>query len=383
MTGEERSTLPKRNWIALVATLCVALLVGLWFATRNHSQTSSNKVGAILPLTGPGAPFGESSRNALLLAAEEINAVPEGPRIELLIEDGMTDPRASVTAFNRLHDARGTRLFITTVSSVSLALAPLADQRESLLFANASHPQVTEGRRFALRYSNTASDEARVLLDFVSQHSPASSRLYIIALNDDYGRAYVQELRAAGARHSGISIVGEGFYDRAATDFRTVVTKAIASTPDTVILIGFGRSLGLCLRQLRELGYGGPFVASLGFILTADAVMAAGEAIRGGSFLNFTFVSDPGARIFREKYRTRYGADPVPNAVIDYGTLYLLAQGLRAVGNEPSKLTSYFRGLGRAHLPTGDVTISVQGDIFTPVRVVPVPSTGAISLWGE
>lgn len=373
----------KRRWIAIAAVLGVALLVGLWLATRNSSQTSSNRIGAILPLTGPGAPFGESSRNALLLAAEEINAAPDGTRIELLIEDGMTDPRASVTAFNRLHDVQGARLFMTTVSGVSLALAPLADQKECLLFANASHPQVTEGRRFVLRYSNTAPDEARVLLDFVSQRNPAWSRVYVIALNDDYGRAYVQELRVAGVRHPGLNIVGEEFYDRAATDFRTVVTKAIASSPDAVILIGFGRSMGLCLRQLRELGYSGPFVASLGFILTSDAVTAAGEAVRGGHFLNFAFVSEPGARTFRDKYRSRYGTDPAPNAVIDYGTLHLLAQALRAVGNEPSKLVSHLRGLGTAHLPTGDVTISAQGDILAPVRVVPVPSTGAISLWGE
>lgn len=372
----------KRLNLLLVGMGTLALIL-IFISLYMRRDSQGIKIGAILPLTGSGASFGESSRNALLLAAEEINAVPAGPRLKLLVEDGMTDPKASVTAFNRLHDMKGTRLFITSVSSVSLALAPLADQKGSLLFANASHPQVIDGRRLVLRYSNTAIDEAHVLINFISQHNSAWSRIYIIALNDDYGRAYVHELIKAGDLHSKLNYIGKEFYDRTTTDFRTLVTKVIASTPDAVILIGFGRSMGICVRQLRELGYRGPFIASLGFILTSDAITAAGEAIRGGYLLNFTFVSELGARNFRNKYRTRYGIDPTPNAVIDYGTLHLLSQGLKEVGREPSKLVLYFRGLGIAHLPTGDVSISAQGDIIAPVYVIPVPSTGVISLWGE
>ncbi|MGH9878527.1 MAG: ABC transporter substrate-binding protein [Nitrososphaera sp.] len=204
--------------------------------------------------------------------------------------------------------------------------------------------------------------------------------LYIIALNDDYGRAYVQELKTAASNRN-ITFVGEEFYDRAATDFRTVVTKATTRNPDAIVLIGFGRSMGLCIRQLRELGYTRPFVASLGFILTSDAMVAAGEAMRGGYFLNFTFVSEPGAVRFKEKYRLRYGQDPAPNAVIDYGTIYLLAQGIRALGDDPVRLAPYFRGLVTINLPTGDVSVSPHGDIIAPVRVETVPPAGPITLW--
>ncbi len=376
--------MPTTRWIILAAATCGILVLGVWVALRNHTNSSATRIAAILPLTGPGASFGESSRNALLLAADEINGTAnKGPRIDLVIEDGMTDPKSSVTAFNRLYDTKGIRHFITTVSSVSLALAPLADQKKSLLFANASHPLVTDNHQFVLRYSNTAPDEARVLVDFVAQHSPVWHRVYVIAVNDDYGRAYAQELSTRIGGHPEISIVGTEFYDRAATDFRTVTTKALSGTPDVVLLVGFGRSMGLCLRQLREIGYAGPFVASLGFVLTPDAVTAADEAVRGGYVLNFSFVSEAGARAFRDKYRARYGADPTPNAVIDYGTLHLLADGIRAVGNDPALLSSHIRALQQTHLPTGDVTISPQGDILAPVSVAAVPSTGTISLWGD
>ncbi|MGH9991252.1 MAG: ABC transporter substrate-binding protein [Nitrososphaera sp.] len=153
----------------------------MWlFALDHTSGATTTRIGAILPLTGPGASFGQSSKNALMMATDEINKNLENARLELLVEDGMTDPKASVSAFSRLYYAEDTRIFITSISSVSLALAPLVEGKQSLLFANASHPQVTTGRKFVFRYSNTAQDESRVLHDFVSNRTKWS-RLYIVS----------------------------------------------------------------------------------------------------------------------------------------------------------------------------------------------------------
>lgn len=358
-------------------------MISIIIQLYSKSQQDTVKIGAILPLTGPGAPFGEASQNAILLALDEINATSQGPIFEVLIEDGMTDTKSSISAFNRLYDLYDTRLFLTFVSSVSLALGPLADQKEVLLFANASHPQITKDRKFVFRYSNTAKDEVNTLANFINSQTPKWSQIYIIALNDDYGRSYVQEMTNSNLDSTKITIAGVEYYDRLATDFRALATKAIAKVPDAVILIGFGRSMGLCIRQLRELGFDRPFIASLGFVLSKDAVVAAGESCRGGYYLNFTFVSHPGAKEFRRKYRSRYGVDPAPNAAIDYGTVYLLAQGVNAVGNNPNKLASYYHSLGKVDLPTGEVNISNQGDIVAPVKVMAVPQSGAITLWEE
>ena len=156
-----------------------------------------------------------------------------------------------------------------------------------------------------------------------------------------------------------------------------------AKSPDAIILVGFGRSMGLCIRQLRELGYNQPFIASLGLVLSKDAIVAAGESCRGGYYLNFAFVSHPGAKEFRKKYYSQYGVDPAPNAVIDYGTIHLLAQGVNAVGDSPNKLVAYYHEHKIVDLPTGEVSITEQGDIVAPVKVIAVPQSGVITLWEE
>jgi branched-chain amino acid transport system substrate-binding protein len=364
-----------------VALGIIVILIALWFFTR--PQQGIPRVGAILPLTGSAASFGQASKNSLLLASDEINGVSGGPILKLLIEDDMTTVNGAVSAFNRLYDLDHVRLFTTFVSGISLSLAPLADKKGALLFANASAPQVTQGRKLVLRYSNTADEEAQVLFDFISRQTPSWSRLYVVAQNDDYGQAYVQALKSSIARFPNMALIGVDFYDLTINDFRTLAAKTTANNPDAVIIIGFGNAVGLYIRQLRESGFTGHFVASLGFILTTDAITTAGDAARGGYFINFSFVKESGARDFRQKYIARYSSDPAPNAVIDYGTLWLLAQGLRAVGPDPTKLSAYFRSLGTTHLPTGDVSITPQGDILAPVYVQQIPATGPISLWGD
>ncbi|TAK93647.1 MAG: amino acid ABC transporter substrate-binding protein [Verrucomicrobia bacterium] len=366
----------------LLAAIVVLLFVACLFQACNRpSQNQEFRIGAVLPLTGPGAPFGESSKNALILAQEELSAHSTNSPVRVLIEDGMTDARSSVSAFNHLLDVERCRVFITSVSSVSLALAPLADQKSVLLFANASHPDITKDHKFVLRYSNIASQEAGTMIDFIKGQQPPWSNIYLIALNDDYGRAYAQQIAVLVGQQAEFVVKGEEFYDRNTTDFRTIASKAIAANPDAIVLVGFGRSMGLCIRQLRELGYQRPFVASLGFVLNNDAVVAAGDAAKGGFFLNFAFVTQPGAKEFRRRYQDRFGSDPSPNAVIDYGTLYLLAKGINAVGNDPEKLANYFRTLGKAQLPTGEVSISASGDITAPVIVTPISPFGTVNLW--
>lgn len=366
--------------LAASITTIIAVVLILTFGPWKGGE-GSFRVGAILPLTGPAAPFGESSKNALLMAEEEINADHKLPRIELLVEDGMADPKSSLSAFRRLHDLKGVRYMMTLVSGVAMALAPAADEEGVLLFANASHPQITRDRDLVLRYSNLTSDEVRTVINFISEKHADWNRMHVIAINDDYGRVYSAELKATAAIKSQIVLAGTEFYDRDTTDFRTLATAVVAKKPDVVVVVGYGRSMGVCVRQLRELGYAGPFVASLGFVITGDAAKAAGNAVKGGYLVNFAFVNNKGALDFRDRYIKRYGKEPSPNAVIDYSTMYLLAHSIGKVGAEPTALARYLKGLGQVTLPTGAVAINPQGDIVAPVSVVPIPSSGVVKLW--
>src|SRR5436305_913524 len=87
------------------STLAVVLLaLAVWLPGCTKPPLGGITVGMLAPLTGPGARFGQSQRDAVQLAISEVNAAGGvgGRQVELVIEDTKTEPPTAVTAFTRM-----------------------------------------------------------------------------------------------------------------------------------------------------------------------------------------------------------------------------------------------------------------------------------------
>ena len=76
------------------------------------------KIGGIGPTTGGAAVYGQAVKNAMELAAEEINAAGgiNGAQVEIQFEDDEHDPEKAVNAYNSLKDW-GMQMLVGTVTS--------------------------------------------------------------------------------------------------------------------------------------------------------------------------------------------------------------------------------------------------------------------------
>ena len=104
------------------------------------------KIGAIMPLSGAAALYGELSRKGLDLAETEINTQGgiNGRPIKLIYEDDKGLPADAVTAFNKLKDIDGIKFVVSEMSSIALAIAPLANENQILqMDASATTPDYT------------------------------------------------------------------------------------------------------------------------------------------------------------------------------------------------------------------------------------------------
>ncbi len=105
-------------------------------AHRVSAEGDPIRIGAVLPLTGEGAFWGEHGRNGIQLAGEEINASGGvfGRKLELLIEDGRCNGAAASTAIQKLINVDRVSLIVGEVcSSATLAMAPIAERSKTLL----------------------------------------------------------------------------------------------------------------------------------------------------------------------------------------------------------------------------------------------------------
>ena len=113
------------------------------------------KIGAILPLTGDAAQWGIPPQKGAELAVEEINKAGgiNGKKLKLIVQDTKCEPKAGVSSFQKLISDKEIRIVIGGVcSSVTLAVAPIAEKNKILLISPAStNPKITNAGDYIFR----------------------------------------------------------------------------------------------------------------------------------------------------------------------------------------------------------------------------------------
>src|SRR5262245_5224847 len=96
----------KKVWIGAAVALVVASIVATWLIDRakNHSDSKTVKIGAILPLTGSSARYGKWIQEGLDLALEQVNSVGgvNGQRLVITYEDDQAQPSIAASAMQKL-----------------------------------------------------------------------------------------------------------------------------------------------------------------------------------------------------------------------------------------------------------------------------------------
>ena len=85
----------------------IGLLAALAFMlTVAAARADTIRIGAILPLTGPGALIGTQQMRGIQFAIDQANAKGgvHGNKIEVVFEDNQAKPDQSILSFNKLTD---------------------------------------------------------------------------------------------------------------------------------------------------------------------------------------------------------------------------------------------------------------------------------------
>lgn len=344
----------------------------MWKVINPKSDVGTIKIGAVLPLSGPVAFMGKGTLNGLMLAQEHANNGEWGKlpfKIEIIAEDGGGIPRNSIGAYQKLQYTGDTHIMVSTLSSVCMALRPLAEKDGILFFANASHPQLTTGRGTIFRHSNVASQEAQVIIKDMLTASKLL-RASIVVQNDDYGVAFAKTI-GDNLRAVNVGLAESIVYDREGFDARVISQQSIAKQPDAVVLVGVGKDLGLLIRRHRELGFKGNIYASLGFVLVPGAVEAAGKYAEDVKHTNFVFdENDSKYKQVYAAYLKRFGTVLGADALISYNTVYFLCEVARKAGShDPKVLSSRIQEMSSFKAPGEMMVITHDRDILPQLEV--------------
>jgi branched-chain amino acid transport system substrate-binding protein len=164
-------TQTRRALLAGTGTLAGGSLLAALLAACGQTGTSGSgtaggstggaavKIGTSFALTGPAAVYGQSQKNAVQLAAEEINdknTVP-GVKLDVRYEDDAGDKAAGINVFQKfINQDKVLAIMGPTLSDVALAADPLAQQASvPVLGVSNTATGVTDIGNFIFRNSLT------------------------------------------------------------------------------------------------------------------------------------------------------------------------------------------------------------------------------------
>ena len=297
------------------------------------------KVGLILPLSASGnaGVAAQSMKNAAEMAFAEFR----NPNIQLLIKDDAGSPQGAAAGAEQAI-AEGAEIILGPLfaQSVSAVAAP-ARGRGIPVIAFSTDSSVA-GRGVYLLSFLPESDVNRI----VEYSAGTGKKSYAALLPDNaYGNVVEATFRTAVPRRGGRIVALEKYgFDRT-TPIQNIVQGLVGV--DALFIADDGEAVAANADALTAAGANVRNVQLLGTGLWDNPRVFANPALQGGLYA----APDPaGFRAFSNRYRTKYGADPVRTATLAYDAVALVAALARTSGparfsNETLTTSSGFAGI--------------------------------------
>lgn len=335
-------------------------------------KSSVIKIGLIAPITGDVKTFGESVKNAFLLAIEEANSRGGvlGKKITYVIADDKNDPTEAANAGAKLINQDRVNYIIGSVSSkCSIPLSEICQAADVLMVTPTStNPKVTirdDGSRKPNIFRACFIDpfQGKVAAKFALEQLKAKKAAVLYDIGNDYTKGLAEFFRDAFQKGGGVITVYES-YSKDDVDFSALLTKVKGENPDILFLPDYYNKVALIAKQARQMGLQSILLGGDGWD-SPDMVKIAGEAIEGGYFTNHYSPDDPRPEVqeWVKKYEEKYGSKPDALATLAYDATNLLLEAIRRANSEEvSKVREALQKIREFKCVSGEMSIDENGD---------------------
>ena len=298
------------------------------------------KIGCVLELSGELAPMGGRMLDGARMAVEEINAAGGvlGKEVELVEEDGATDPDKGFDRVKKLVEIDGVQVIvgpmITPTSELSIPYAK--EHKIPLITMSATGVPLSELEGTEWYFRTCLRDDAQglVLADIIMDKG--YTRLATIVLDNTYGIGLeeytVDGLEAAGWEGEHVQAI---HYDITKKDYRSELEVISANNPDVVLavtyasdgIIIFKQALDMGLDEIAWLGCDGNYGS--GLFEEAGSAEFMEKAIVAGTR---TIGTGPLYEQFVPAYTAKFGEPPETYCDTTYDAVWAAAKAIEAAG---------------------------------------------------
>lgn len=325
--------------IAPVLLLCTWLLT-LPYGYAQNAADDTIKIGVSGPFSGGSSPMGESMRNGIRLAVEEINFIGgvNGKKIELIERDDQAKNDVGAKIAEEFTQKKvvaaigivNTGVGLASIDAYQKAKIPLmiAVSTGTSLTKKYAPPAASEN--YVFRVAPTLDLEAKVLAAELSRRGLTSAA--ILADATAYGEAGLKAFQQQ-SKLAGVKLVAEERFNIGDQDMNAQVRRAKTHGAQALVVWGIGPELAVIAKNRDEQGWKVPMLGSWTFAMR-NFIEPSGRAGEG-AMMPQTFIQDVGSASkngFLLAYKRVFKTDEIPSAMSaaqGYDGMHLLCLAIR------------------------------------------------------
>jgi len=288
----------RRVAVWILGALALWVTVGIGTDTNAQGKSGTNaqekkvRIGALLPLTGPMAKFGEDARRAIQLVEEQINQQGGirsmgGAKVEVVYADHQARPDVGMAETGRLIEKeKVSAVFDFPPSAVTLPASMVAEKLRTPYYCGISYADaITErGFKYVFEQVPTAFFVAKAQIEFLDylgkRVGRKLSKVGLLYEDTDYGKSL-----AAGYKEilpaMGFTVAADVAYPAKTPNLDPYLIRLKSAKPDAVLQGNYLADTILLTKAADKLDLNIPFVDSGGrqspAYLKAVGSLAEGE----------------------------------------------------------------------------------------------------------
>jgi ABC-type branched-subunit amino acid transport system substrate-binding protein len=319
----------------LVMFACVPLL---WAGggSKKAADMEEITIGALLPLSGDLAVYGQTVQKGVNLAVKQINQAggPLGMKLKVVFRDSQTDPTALRDGAEKLVNVDKVPAIVGPMIRSDVATPVTAPNHVVIISPSNTPTWVTTLDDDDYTFRTTASDaiQGKVLGQLAREVGYETAA--ILYINDPYGGGLAESTKEWFEK-SGGKVLGMAAYDPGEVAYKMQLNELSKGDPDVLVLIGYPESGVIIIRQALSAGLFDQFLFPDG--------MQSEQIITdvGGDHLEGMFGTGPGAaetasyENYLQAYQAEYGEKPATAYTENaYDGVVVIALAMAAAGKD-------------------------------------------------
>lgn len=365
--------------ISIKRILSVAVMAtAAWGAS---AQASTITIGALFPMSGLNATYGDIFGSGVNLAVEHINAdkLLDGT-LAVQYEDSQALPQQGVIGMNKLVNVSKVPYVLSAFTGVSKAISTTAARTKTVAVNGGGvGPDLAELGPYFWNVIPLANDEVRAVLPYLVKERNMK-RFVLVYVDDPLGDGIRKELTESLPQAGG-ELIEALSVPATAQQFSGIAARVRAANPDVIYVASYGSQQSQIVKQFRDNGITQQLVSYTAFsIPEINALPEAKGALYTTQNVDWTS-SDPVTKRFVDDYQAKHGKMPTAYIANYYNAVRLFGLLAADLQKQGKPITGENLLAQRIETKTfdmvgGKITFMENGTVVSPMQINEIDGEG-------